>query len=63
MRPLGHNVRHNEAVLPAGGGVNGVAEAGNIAGVLKSGEGGKEETKEGREREREAWREGRGWKV
>lgn len=42
MRPLGHNVRHNEAVLPAGGGVNGVAEAGNIARVLKSGEGGKE---------------------
>lgn len=43
MRPFGHNVHHNGAVLPAGGGVNGVGEAGNIARVLKSGEGGEKE--------------------
>lgn len=46
MRILGYNVRHNEAELPAGGSVNGVAEAGNIALVLKSGERVKEKRKE-----------------
>lgn len=54
VRSGGHNVRRNEVVLPAGGGVNGAAEAGNIARVLKSGE----RREAGREGENPGVREG-----